>query len=266
MGMRGVPEGDWWCPACVARADVCGDKSSDEPHTGMHTSRDANLPSEGGIGALPPSPPTAGEWACECAGADEMERRGFTTLADETRSRERALVGSAHCSVRSAHRSAPRIPPFWRPAEACVSLEDLPCMRCGDAGDEGGVRALRAVPERGALRVSGDAGAARGGVDVRRVRGGRGEGNEARGEMSETREVDACMGGRHFFVTSGVAETTQEGSFAPSADRPTWRAPADRARARFVRRFRRATIAISSELYLRHVTRASPLFVRASGH
>ena len=135
MGMRGVPEGDWWCPACVAMANVCGDKSSDEPN-GMHTSRREPALGGGQFGALPPSPPTAGEWACECAGADEMERRGFTTLADEARSRERALVGSAHCSVRSAHRSAPRIPPFWRPAEACVSLEDLPCMRCGDAGDE----------------------------------------------------------------------------------------------------------------------------------
>lgn len=135
MGMRGVPEGDWWCPACVAMADVCGDKSSDEPN-GMHTSRREPALGGGQFGSLPPSPPTAGEWACECAGADEMERRGFTTLADEARSRERALVGSAHCSVRSAHRSAPRIPPFWRPAEACVSLEDLPCMRCGDAGDE----------------------------------------------------------------------------------------------------------------------------------
>lgn len=35
--------------------------------------------------------------------------------------------------------------------------------------------------------------------------------------MSETRKVDACMGGRHFFVT--VAETTQEGSLLMS--RPT---------------------------------------------
>ena len=52
-----------------------------------------------------------------------------------------------------------------------------------------------------------------------------------------------------------------------SISRPTDVARAGRpARAQFVRRFRRATIAISSELYLRHVTRASPLFVRASGH
>ena len=80
--------------------------------------------------------------------------------------------------------------------------------------------------------------------------------------MSETRKVDAWEG----FVTSGVAETTQ-GSFAHQpTDRSRDPRRPTRARAALHQLVTRATIAISSELYLRHVTRASPLFVRASGH
>ena len=234
MGMRGVPEGDWWCPACVARADVCGDKSSDEPN-GMHTSRREPAPRRGALGRAPALAADGGRVGVR------MRRRGRDGEArvhdarrrdpvEGARSRRQcALLRSLRTPLGAAHSSV--LAPGGGVRVAGGSAVHAVRRR----GRRGGVRALRAVPERGALRVSGDAGAARGGVDVRRVRGGRGEGNEARGEMSETREVDACMGGRHFFVTSGVAETTQEGSFAPSADRPTWRAPADpRALSSFV--------------------------------
>ena len=83
--------------------------------------------------------------------------------------------------------------------------------------------------------------------------------------MSETRKVDAWEGDYTFLLRrawqkrrKGLLLISRPTEVGTRAGRP--------ARAQFVRRFRRATIAISSELYLRHVTRASPLFVRASGH
>lgn len=77
--------------------------------------------------------------------------------------------------------------------------------------------------------------------------------------MSETRKVDAWEGDYTFLLRRAwlllISRPTEVGT---RAGRP--------ARAALHQLVTRATIAISSELYLRHVTRASPLFVRASGH
>jgi len=80
--------------------------------------------------------------------------------------------------------------------------------------------------------------------------------------MSETREVDAWEGDT--FLLRRAWQKRPKGLLliAQPTDRRRARRPT-REHSSFVTR---ATIAISSELYLRHVTRASPLFVRASGH
>lgn len=83
--------------------------------------------------------------------------------------------------------------------------------------------------------------------------------------MSETRKVDAWEGDYTFLLRrawqkrrKGLLLISRPTEVGTRAGRP--------ARAALHQLVTRATIAISSELYLRHVTRASPLFVRASGH
>ena len=228
------------------------------------TPRDANLPSEGGNSAR--SRPRRRRRASGRANAPARTRwRG----AGSRRSPTRPGRGSA---LSSAVRTAPFAPHTarrraflrfgarrrracrWRICRACGAATRATRRRscsasCARTGGTSSVWGCGSCPRR-----RGRASCAR-----RTRRGKRGEGRD---ERNATGEGDAWEGDYTFLLRRAwqkrlllISRPTEVGT---RAGRP--------ARAALHQLVTRATIAISSELYLRHVTRASPLFVRASGH